>query len=63
MAKSTGEKVATIAAFLKDAFCIDGDCDLDLTVANLPCVANCFKLTDSKRGVFYVAIVAEKDMK
>ena len=62
MAKPTVEKVTTITTFLKDAFCIDGDCDIDLTVANLPCVASCFKLTDSKRGVFYVAIVAEKDM-
>ncbi len=62
MAKSTAEKLAGIMQFLKDAFCIDGSCEMQPDITNVPCKGNCFKLTDSKRGVFYVAIVPEKDM-
>ena len=63
MAKSTAMKLARIILFLKDAFCVDGSCRMAPDITNLPCAGNCFKLVDSERGVFYVAIVPEKDMK
>lgn len=63
MAKPMIEKLAKAMQFLKDAFCIDGSCEWDPNITNLPCKGNCFRLVDSERGVFYVAIVPEKDMK
>lgn len=42
--------------FLKEAFCIDGEAvkHKEFTLNKMPSVM--FKLTDSKRGVFYVTL-------
>ena len=49
-----------MASFLKEAFCIDGDSIIykELTIDGMPSLM--FKLTDSKRGIFYVTITKEQ---
>lgn len=53
-------QIKKLEAFLKAAFCIDGNCDYieDVRVdSNLKTVASMmFALSDSKRGVFYVTL-------
>ncbi len=54
------EQTKKMENFLKQAFCIDGDCDYieDVTVnSSLKTTASAmFALGDSKRGMFYVTI-------
>lgn len=53
-----------IPEFLKGAFCIDGDCkfitDMIVIEALQKCTMAFFKLTDSKRGDFYIGIYREQ---
>src|SRR5574343_864778 len=45
-----------MASFLKEAFCIDGNAIIykELIIDNMPSLM--FKLTDSKRGIFYITV-------
>ena len=50
--KSTKEKVAELEAFAKEAFCIDGSAEF---VVEAKIFHAYIKMTDSRRGTFYLA--------
>lgn len=56
------KKIADLEKFLKEAFCIDGDCDYIEDVAvkgslyNKDVAGMMFAMSDSKRGLFYVTL-------
>ena len=50
------EKMNTILTFFKEAFCVDGDVEF---VKRKIKEDYCVKLTDSRRGVFYIATESE----
>jgi hypothetical protein len=60
MNKVTQQQTKKMEKFLKEAFCIDGECDyIEDVKVNSALKTICsamFVLTDSKRGVFYVTI-------
>jgi hypothetical protein len=58
------EKIKDIEEFLKEAFCVDGECKKDQQCSVLAqdgkhTTTPLFKITDNKRGTFYVAIVSD----
>ena len=54
------KELNNMLSFLKEAFCIDGEVvkHKELIIDKMPSVM--FKLTDSKRGEFYVTLSIEK---
>lgn len=50
------KELNTMLSFLKEAFCVDGEVvkHKEFTIDKMPSVM--FKLTDSKRGEFYVTL-------
>jgi hypothetical protein len=48
-----------MAKFLEEAFCIDGDCKFYPHDAPKGVT---YKLTDTKRGIFYITISKEKNV-
>lgn len=54
------KELNTMIAFLKEAFCIDGNAEKhkELIIEGMASVM--FKLTDSKRGEFYVTLSSNK---
>jgi len=56
--KSYLDKKKDVLDFFKEAFCIDGEAEfVDKHIE----VFYCIKLTDSKRGVFYIAHAPETE--
>jgi hypothetical protein len=56
------EKMAKdTVAFFKDALCVDGDAEIMPEVKAFEMVA-VLKFTDSKRGIFYLAMVKESEI-
>ena len=53
------KKKTKILNFLKEAFCIDGEC---IMVDEAVDFEGCFKLVDSKRGAFYVGLSTTKPL-
>ncbi len=63
MSKEIKEMIAETVEFLKNAFCIDGECSYEKAIIINNIGLGLFKLTDSKRGIFYVALgTAVKDV-
>ena len=49
-----------MAAFLREAFCIDGEAAFKKNVTLDGLFGETYELSDSKRGVFYISIHSEK---
>lgn len=56
MARNANEMKLDTEGFLKRAFCVDGQCNLVKTGRVDGLISMMFKLTDSKRGTFFVTI-------
>ena len=52
--KDDHEKAEDILDFFKQAFCVDGPVEF---VERKAVIEQCIKLTDSRRGIFYIARV------
>lgn len=54
------QQIKKMETFLKQAFCIDGECfyieDVKINSTLKPTISAMFALGDSKRGMFYVTI-------
>lgn len=59
--KETINRIRDIENFVKEAFCVDGSC-VTLPLQKLCFNGICIKVTDSKRGTFYVALINEGDL-
>ena len=56
------KKMKKILDFAKEAFCVDGEAEAQ-PAQEYSFNGACIKLTDSKRGTFYVAIIPENKLK
>jgi len=60
--EETAKKMIEVLDFVKEAFCIDGEIEVQ-PAQKYSFEGVCMKLTDSKRGTFYVAIIPENKLK